>query len=974
MNVFTIPSDHNFLEDLAKNILKESKNGQFPLSEYQILLPNRRSCQNLRDLFLDLSDGQILLLPRIHPIGDVDEQELYFSPTPEIASEIANLPPSISVIQRQFLLTKLIEALEDQTATQTRTFRQRLVLAKTLGEFLDQIIIEELSFESLQQIVPEEFAHHWQITLEFLEILSVAWPKILKERGVVESTEHRKQLIDIQARYWSQNPPPTPIIIAGSTGTMPASVRLMKVVASLPNGQVILPGLDLLLDGKSWDSLSPSHPQSLIKQLLYEMDIERADVKQFQDSENMNTARRTLVREIMRPAETIDQWRLLNENSLQDMQQDLKDVDLYECDTLRQEAFVVALKLREVLETPGRTAALVTPDRKLAQQTKLICQRWGINLDDTAGVRLSDTSLGQFIIQVLKVYQSEFKPSDVLSLLKHPLCCMGKNRQEIEKQVLNIDIELRGPVPQNIFDKLKDYPVASMLREIYDQYAYSYKEENKPLESHIRLHLDLLEELASTDGVEGAEYLWSRDEGEAAAALFHRILAEGQDLGEISALDYIDVIESLMKNVLLRPKYGTHPRLLIMGQIEARLIKADVMILSGLNEGTWPILPEASPWMSRPMQTEFGLPDSERAIALAAHDFSQAFSAKEVILTRTLRQNGTATVPARWLQRLDIILKAGNFTPDTIRTGSLKDWANKIDQSDDIPVPANRPQPRPHLSRRPASLPVTAIETWMRDPYSIYAKYILNLRPLDSVEQASDAAQRGNWLHEMFEWFVRTYPESMPSNAQKLMVEYALNSDKAPAENTLFLPKLERLVEWFVQYETEWRQIAKTLPQALEIRGDMDLDGFNLHATADRIDVVEQDNRPVIIDYKTGRIPSNADIVNGLSPQITLEGAILKSGGFNNVPLDISALKFIKVSGGRTPGEEVFVEGRNVPDLETLINDALEGLKALLAEFQNEETPYLSLPDVSKAPPEEWQSYAQLARVQEWATIEEGDA
>ena len=263
----------------------------------------------------------------------------------------------------------------------------------------------------------------------------------------------------------------------------------------------------------------------------------------------------------------------------------------------------------------------------------------------------------------------------------------------------------------------------------------------------------------------------------------------------------------------------------------------------------------------------------------------------------------------------------------------------------------------------------------MRDPYSLYAKYILGLRSLDDVEQNADAALRGQWLHDVFEWFVRTYPNQIPDNALELMVEYAISGEKTPQEYEAFLPRLKRLLQWFVDQETKWREIAQVLPDTLETKGKIAFDGFELTAKADRIDCIKEKNSAAIIDYKTGRVPSNKDIIKGLSPQMSLEGVILQHGGFPNLDMnDVETLRFWKLSGGMTAGEEKEVKGTKAISFEDILIEAEKGLKNLIKEFDQEETPYISLPDSTKTPPEEWQKYAHLARVQEWSTVDEGEA
>ncbi|MCB9964838.1 MAG: PD-(D/E)XK nuclease family protein [Rhodospirillales bacterium] len=976
MSLFTIPPDVNFLAALAAEVLRRQEQKSSSLSSFRILLPNRRACQNLKETFLDLSGGRILLLPQIRPLGDVEEDALFFADIPEIGTRLADIPPAISETRRRFLLVQLIRQMEAKTGLGARRLDQALHLAQALGQLLDQVVIEELSFDALERIVPADYAHHWQITLDFLAILRQGWPQILQENGVIDAADRRNRLLNLLSEYWQVSPPEYPVIAAGSTGTMPATARLLKVISTLPQGAVILPGLDQHLDAESWERLEAAHPQSLLKDLLYRLDIPREDVRLWPGTAHSDTARHTLAGDLMRPAATAYLWqeKAYMSDFQSRMSRELAQLALYECDSVRQEAMVIALKLRETLETSSKTAALVTPDRVLARQVRLICRRWGIHLDDTAGVPLSETVLGGFLSLPLHLCQEEFRPALLLGLLKHPLCAFGEARSNLMREALQIDLKLRGPAPKNIWDGLEAYKCIQHIQAVRTRFSLFENTDSRPLAEFIGAHIDLLEHLAATPLKSGAEVLWQGEEGEAAALFFAKLLKDAPVLGRITAADYLQLFQTLLKQVIVRPKYGTHPRLLIMGQIEARLMKADMMILGGLNEGTWPALPETDPWMSRPMRASFGLPDPERHIALAAHDFIQAFSAPEVVLTRTVRTDGVPSVPARWLQRLDIVLRTYGCDPEQIRRGPLIHWAQTIDRPQVPLLPAVRPAPSPVIARRPTSLPVTAIERWMRDPYSLYARYVLRLKPLDKVEQDSDFAQRGSWLHAVFEWFVRSWPEQIPPDAVDKMEAYALSHDKAPASITLFLPRLRRLLEWFVAQEREWRKLAMVMPEGLECSGKILRSGLELSAKADRIDRLRSSGAAVIIDYKTGSFPSAGDISAGLSPQLPLEALILEQGGFPSLPVDqVESLYFWKPGSGAQAGEVKELKGRTLPSIEELILQAQEGLDALISDFKDEKTPYICLPDPEAAPPAHWQDYAHLARVQEWIALEDGE-
>jgi ATP-dependent helicase/nuclease subunit B len=575
----------------------------------------------------------------------------------------------------------------------------------------------------------------------------------------------------------------------------------------------------------------------------------------------------------------------------------------------------------------------------------------------------------------LSAFQHDMRHTNLLALIKHSLCALGLGREILERDAIQIDKMWRGPVRGDLFCERAKFQSLNALYNLSLTYTLFQSETAHPFAEYVEAHISLLEDLAASDTESGSLRLWIGEEGDMAAHFFYQLRQDGALMGDVTATEYAEIFEMLLGKLTLRPRFGTHPRLQITGQIEARLIKADVVILGGLNEGTWPALPPDDPWMSRPMRKSFGLPDLERNIALSAHDFIQAFSASQVVLTRSLRREGTPTVAARWLQRFDVYLQSCGLLPDLLRSGMMKSLAGQLDKPTGLIKPADRPQPSPPLARRPQSLPVTAIETWMRDPYSLYAKYILKLTYLDPVEQESDAALHGQWLHSVLEWFIRQYPNHLPTDSVAQILSFAKEHDKVPRDIALLLPRLQKVVSWFVLREEEWRLRAMVNPQTLEINGTITLEnGFVLSAKADRIDSLREGTGSVIIDYKTGSIPTISSVKAGLSPQMSLEGAILNSGGFEGVRVPRTVGLYYLKLGGRHGGVQKEIKATKDETLDDLICQALSGLENLVEKFSDPATAYISLPDPAAAPPEDWQNYAHLARVQEWKTIEDGES
>lgn len=979
MSVYTIPAGASFADCLARGVMEETNGDPALLADIHILLPTRRAARTLRDAFLRQTDGQPLLLPRLSPIGDIDEDELILTS----AEDMLSLPPAISPLQRQIILAKLVAARGD-----SRGFEQDMALAAALGRLMDQIYTEGLTFDTLSLAVDRaDFARHWQVSLDFLSIVGEHWPIILQERGMMDASQRRDQLIRLTAKRWQKDPPTSRIIAAGSTGSIPATAELLKVIAGLPRGSVVLPGLDLDMDAASWDAIGQddTHPQAVLRGLLERMGLSRTDIAIYPAAEIESAQTRTMrafAAEIMRPAVTSDAWRDARER-LSLSRADIP-VHRYDCETAQEEAFVIACAFRAVLETPEKTAALVTPDRKLARRVIATCRRWNIDVDDSAGQPLARMKRGLYLRLCLDAALSNLSPVALLDFAKHTLCA-ARLGEDWMHCVRDADRHLlRGPAFRTglaamdrkitlLRDKgLQITSLSRFVKTLEEAFAplltlLSSKEAH-PFTQWLDAHLHAAEYFCP------AETLWQGEDGAAAALFLTQLREHSDDLPRLTADDYAALIADGMENTPVRARQRSHARLAILGQLEARMANADVIILGGLNEGTWPPAPAADPWMSRPMRKRAKLPTPERSIGLAAHDFVQSLCAGNVILTRAARIDGVATIPARWLQRMDAVLEACGLQ-DALLDGDMLKIARMVDHTE-IFKPVQRPEPRPPLSARPREISVTRVETWMNDPYSIYARAILKLRPLDPLEQDLDAALRGTLIHTVLDRFVATYPDHMNDNAKNVFLSIAREElDRLSPDadiRTLWEPRINRLGDWLIAHEQAWR--AQWKPAAREIKGSMLLDGpggaFTLSGIADRIDKTRDGRAGAIIDYKSAGTYRAKGMVSGKYPQLPLEALILQNGGFVETgAAPAESLSYWVLKGNREGGEIIALEGAE--DLNKAVEAAREGLQALIDTFDDETTPYYSLPRMERAP--RYNDYEHLARVKEWTALDEGD-
>ncbi len=994
--VFTIPAGYSFADALAQGILERAQDNPLSLTDYTILLPSRRACRTLREAFLRLSGGEAILLPALHPIGDIDAEEMaLFQAAEDDVTESLDIPPAISRLERQLILARTIQQAGEK-ANLPQSFDQAVALAQELGNFLDEVQTERLGFEGLAKLVPDDFSAHWQKTLTFLKVLTENWPDVLQSRGVIDYAARRNLLLEAQIKAWQKNPPQKPVIAVGDplTITVPAAAELLALVVKLPQGALILPGLDKNIDDASWDVLGDDHPQMNLKKLLALVGIGREDVRTWTLIKKMpvNTDRVRLLSEALRPAETTENWRKLTADDI--TSQALEGFTRVDCDTAQEEADVISFIMREALETPAKTCALITPDRRLARRVSLSLKRWGIEVDDSGGQPLTELSVGSWLMLTAEMAEEKLAPVTLLAFLKHPYMAAGLPPKDMRAMVQALDQwVLRGPRPSRGFAGLRAAinpkreelllwvgGLEEAMTEFTDMMAAG---EEIPFADMLSCHIRMAETLATTVDESGTLRLWRGDAGEASATFLGDLLKTAGDIPPLQPDHYVSLLGTLLKAQTVRSRYGTHPRLSILGQIEARLYCADMVILGGLNEGTWPDLPAHDPWMSRPMRKKFGLPSPENGIGLAAHDFVQAAAAPEVIITRAKKLDGTPTVPARWLLRLETVLKAAGLKDDSVRWSENpkalqhRRWVKNMDEPARPPMPIARPAPTPPVAARPRQLSVTRIESWMRDPYQIYARYILNLKALDPVDADPAGAERGTFIHAALEKFIEAFPDALPPDAEKQLESFgcdALAELRIPQEVEAFWwPRFEKIAVEFVRQEREWRENAKPYLTETEGSWSFDVEGrpFTLTGKADRIDKCRDDTY-AIIDYKSGFAPQNSAVKAGLSPQLPLEALMLRRGGFDKIKDgNVSALIYWKVTGsGRMPVEKKEVNPKGV-NIEDLIAEAEAGLRKLVASFDDPETPYRSQPRADAKP--QYSDYEHLARVKEWGVSGDDD-
>jgi ATP-dependent helicase/nuclease subunit B len=997
--LYNIPAGASFVDALAAGLIEETRSDPTALAHYRILLPTRRGCRSLREAFLRQSEGTAMVLPRLTPLGDIDEEELSVFGGLEAGPEAAALAPPIAPMRRQALLTSLVRAYYARLEGLPPSLDQAALLAAELARLLDQVETERLSFDRLQDLVADRrFSDHWQKILDFLAIVTRNWPGVLADQNALDPADRRNRLIDAQRAHWERNPTDHPVIVAGSTGSVPATADLIATVAGLKQGRIVLAGLDRDADETTWKAIAgdPAHPQHGLALLLAKLEARPRDVTEWRwpgehtDKQGSRRAatRARILAEAMRPAATAERWQearqhfdaaTIDNERLLIALDGLKRID---CPTPAEEAATIALLMRGALEAPGKRAALVTADRDLARRVAAALKRWDIAVDDSAGVPLAETPPGSLLQLLAEAVAADFAPVPLLALLKHPLAAGGTSPSAFREQARALErAVLRGPRPApgfaglraalSIVDVSLRGPLEEFVSRIEIHISPLLHAVDRDLVAMVDAHIESAERLATTDAAAGAVRLWAGEAGEAAALFIDALREAAPQFPAPGFAEYPPLFAALMRGQVVRPGWGRHPRLAIWGPLEARLQQVETMILGGLNEGSWPPEMPSDAWFSRPMRAAFGLPPPERRIGLSAHDFTQACTAPEVYLTRSLRVAGTPTVPARWLLRLDALLVACNVPTASIRDDRWLGHALALDRPRDDEIrPCDPPAPKPPVAARPTRLSVTEIGTWMSDPYALYAKKILNLKELDPIDEAPGAADRGNFVHDALDRFVKAHPDTLPANARDVLVGLGETAYKSvldrPELRAFWWPRFERIVDWFLAEEAQRRPLMAVLLSEIRATWQVpDLD-FTLVAKIDRVEQ-RQDGSLVIADYKTGSVPTRNSVEFGYAPQLTLEAAMARAGALPGIAHGAArelSLEYWRLTGNQIAGAVIGIAGE--ADALRLALEAEQGLRRLVQSFQKQKTPYPSRPHPLYAP--HFSAYDHLARVAEWSS------
>ncbi|WP_435165313.1 double-strand break repair protein AddB [Falsirhodobacter sp. 1013] len=946
--VSAVPLGVDFPSALVRGLLHRM-DGQPPeaMARVQLFLNTARMRRRVVEI---LTARGARLLPRIHLLGD-------------LAKLVPDLPEAVPPLRLRLELSRLIAALlqaQPDLAPRAATYD----LADSLATLLGEMGQEDVTPEAIANIDVSHHSAHWARTQSFLSIVAPIFA------GRPDADRRGRLAAVALAARWQANPP-GPVIVAGSTGSRGATALFMHAVARLDQGALVLPGFDRDLPLPVWDTLSDAltaedHPQYRFHRLMRDLDLTPADVTDWTDDVPVSPDRNRLISLSLRPAPVTDQW-LAEGKDLGDLRAATQDLTLIEAPRPRVEAQAIALILRQAAED-GKRAALISPDRGLTRRVAAALDRWGIVPDDSAGEPLQQTAAGRLFRHIGHLMGRRLTPEALLTLLKHPLTATGADRGNHLRWTRDLELHLRRngppfPTPADLTAWASARPadgVADWAAWIGATLAALEPVGTRHLAAHLDHHLTVAAQLAAGPGATGAGDLWSGAAGEAALSIIGDLQAEAEHGGDMTTVDYADLFDSVLSRGEVRETVTAHPGIMIWGTLEARVQGADLVILGGLNDGIWPALPDPDPWLNRQMRLQAGLLLPERQIGLSSHDYQQAIALPEVILSRATRDAEAETVPSRWLNRLQNLMaglpaQQGPEALDCMRAKG-RIWLEMAAQLEapDAPVPlARRPAPRPPLEARPKQLAVTGIRTLIRDPYAIYARNILRLKPLDPLRQTPDARLRGSVLHRILETFIRE--GGTPTHARLLATAAQVLAEDVPwpAARALWLARLERAADFFIALETA----SEAEPVWLEDSGGVQVDplDFRLTARPDRIDRL-LDGTLHIVDYKTGTPPTQKQQA-AFEKQLLLEAAMAERGGFKALgPTPVRRVSYIGL------GPRPKIEATEIT--EELLGKVWEQLHALIGQYGNRAQGYAARRAVFEDRMEG--DYDHLARFGEW--------
>jgi ATP-dependent helicase/nuclease subunit B len=930
-HIYTVPFGQCFLKTLA-GALKEGtllnaapQAVPFNTASMHVWLPTNRSVLGLKESFKmalvphNTQPTTPFVLPLMHAFTDLELKN------PFMLKEIHDLPKAIGAFERLALMMDFLP--------KGLPVKKAFAVAQHLIRLHDECIIGDISVASLESLygdsVLESAPEHVQDAFLNLEILTQHMPKALAKRGLVIESWRRQQAMRYLADYITCFPPSHPIVIAGTTGTVPATRMLLKAVYNLPNGVIVLPGLDGDED-KTRVQAMRSHPQHTLFDLCTYLAVEPMTITLLSDASTPLEVARYRDTQCLFKAPPLHQKKKPEDY----------DPILIECASQSEEARVITAIVREKLFETSYSIAIVTPSQSLMRRLKAELSLYGIIPNDSAGTPLYDTPVGHFL-KGLADFLKAPSAATFIHLSKHPLCAKN-NRSAHLSFIRRYECLLRKK--QQNWDSDEKVLWVNTLQKWLGK-----RTECVHFTDFIHFFKEAAEKLS--DGA-----VFKNTDGESAAAFFTSL----SNTHPFIKSDFEEAIILLMEMAApVHDAAGLGSRVRILGTLEARLNTADVIICGSLNEGNWPKTPESDPLLSDGFRVAVGLPSKKRQQGLAAHDFCTSFYASHLYVTRALRDGGESMLESRLWTRLTHYYGGYDKTYQRI--------AHYLRPS--TATPHLPPAPTPRRESRPKDYYASHVELLMRDPYAFYVRYILGISPLPLLDEALSAKDKGQAFHAILDKYLTHVSDPTEEKLIAFAKPYfeTLGARGGGIAQTFWWYRFKRVAQWWhAKLDVELASLRQT-----EVSGEASFivkgTKITLKSRADRLEVpyVNAHEIPIlrIIDYKTGTLPTRKSIQNGTSPQLLVEAIIAHNQGFGakfSAQYPLFNLEYWRLTGGDPAGECLSVSLD--ADERVAVQSAMLGV---LEYFMQDQNPYLSSGIGVDA--------RYLARSEEWESMQRRD-
>ena len=960
-NIFNINSNYNFLESLSYWILRKENNYSYRISDFTLFLPNRRSCREIKPILLKQAYKKSILLPKIKAIGDIDCSDIYLAANSMINLE---LPKVIPNLQYHLLMISEIKKWNNKFKlfNENITTDQVSIIADNLQNFLNEFDKENIDINDIGSIDDnnEVLSLHKQKIIKFIKYFGIEWQNILLKKNIISELKYRYLIINKYSQYLKQNKSNNPIILAGSTGSSASSANLIKAIAELDNGEIILYGLDKNLPSQIWKNIQDNHPQFLLKKLLEKLHINNSNVLdiKFDQFKQVDCENTKLVSNMMLPI------NYSNHNISYITKKSFTNLSIIEAQNDMEEAEIITSLVLSNLK--HYNLALITNNKNLKTLVRSNLNNLSITIDDSDNQNLSLSNAVYYLLSITSLFEEEFNLLTLLSILKNPITRLGFDEMEYNKNLTLLETKvIRSDKFNRNLSCLKKHVILLKNQSLEEWFNKIYSI-LKPLENLFLSKKNTLQDILNYN-IKSADLLsvnykkeisFHREEGYNELMSFTDELLNNNLPFKIESNKYSTFLKRLLSDYRYNREYSFNPKLHILSTIEARLMNYDVMIVSSLNEGKFPLNSDHDNLIGRKIRKDFQLPNATRKIGVAAYDFSNYLLNKKVILSSSKGEDNTPKTKSKLLLKLEAFLK----------TSKLQQNITYLSYNQKKYIPLNkitRPKPCPKFIHRPKKISVTDIEKWLRDPYYIYARKILKLIPIIEVNKNNNHIEFGNFIHESLEKFIinsnnivdiKELKNKLITHGKEIFVNFFPNDE----DKLIWWPKFLAITDWVINQEISIKENLDIILTETKIKTK--ISNIELTARIDRINFFKDLNLE-IIDYKTGKIPSNKEITSGLASQMIIEALILilekNSKQLNNVELpQILSLKYWHLKGKDN-------QVKSINKHHDLINKIEKNLIRLFTSSLKENNPYISCPNYKIYKNND---YSHLSRIDEWST------